>query len=76
MSLIDIVAEMADDDRVRIHAVELKMRTEWGQQVELQTFACGLIIPRPGQLGGRRPQTQFPITIHTSAGDVNLQGVY
>lgn len=73
MALIDIIKDMDEPDRMRIHAIELKMVDQSGRQIELQTFECGLIVPLHRNFGycyGAMAQA-FPITIHTSKGDIN-----
>lgn len=55
--------------KMRIIGVELKMRDEFGQQSELEMFSCGILVPSYFHSSNR--YGMFPITIHTSLGDIN-----
>lgn len=55
---------------MRIIGIELKMRDQMGQQMELEMFSTGLIVPSYFHTACR---PAFPITIHTNFGDINGQ---
>ena len=69
MNIYDEHQEMLNRNEVEVIGIEIKMRTDYGPQIELGMWIPPrrLIIPKdPYQLS-----LYFPSTVHTSAGDLN-----
>jgi hypothetical protein len=58
---------------IRLFAVEIRAQCADLPQEELAMLPCDIILPYPAQSYGYH-RINFPITLHTTVGDVGMQG--
>lgn len=65
-----VVGKGKETGDIRIIGVELKFRNPMGGGEELLMFSTNIVVPQ-SERGYPNAPLHFPITIHTSRGDIN-----